>query len=217
MPKQKTIATPASLTAPHALDEAYTTLGEIAPARMTKRADLSGSAPLSTEPSGDAAKPGQQKRGRGRPQTRSRLSLLFFVWVKVREEIAYQGAPNALQACEQLIARLPVIRIRSDDRHTTVNLYDVLTLHRWYRGAECERTKESELATRCAAWEAQRAADWPDYVGRLAYNRSLINDANRGLSRTAENYVELNRRAATARSEAMADTPPFPRPRKNRR
>lgn len=150
----------------------------------------------------------------GRPSTRTRTALLWAVWRLVREEIAYRGAPNALQACASIIARAGVIRI---DGLTTTNIAGANTLHRWYRTAESARaTSDAELSARCAAWEVAATARWPDRVATEAFWSSMQASERAGLLLTQQ-WDTAQARAMDAADRARARAAAMPRPRKNRR
>jgi hypothetical protein len=153
---------------------------------------------------------------RGRPATRNRTALLFYVWRMVREEIAFRRAAGVSQACRQLLARRKRIRIQEANGKPLADIIDHHKLRQWYAAAETARlVAGSELEARCAAWDAQTSAHYPTWLAMGASGAALLEGQRAGLS-LAYDFAELNMLAEHAAGIARSNAPPIRRPRKHR-
>ena len=159
-------------------------------------------------------------RPRGPKATRSRPALQFAVWRLVREEIAYRGAVNVLQACHAIIERVGTIQIEIPDVDSVPirkRIAHAPTLHQWYAAAEVERCRSgSELAALCARWEVRAKATWRDRAGAVAAAESLQESERAGLLQSLQLAKESDLAGAAADSARRA-AGAMPTPRKNRR
>lgn len=142
---------------------------------------------------------------------------MWYVWRIVREEIAYRGAHNVLQACAAIMKRRKRLRIQQQDGQGIVDIVDDVKLRQWFAAAEQARCAEDgELAAWCAAWEVQTERRWPAHVASVAAGRALLTAERSGVDRTLS-YAELNKRVTLAADAARSTAVTMPRPRKNRR
>lgn len=142
---------------------------------------------------------------------------MWYVWRMVREEIAYRGAPNVLQACAAIMKRREKLRIQKADGQGIVGIVDDVKLRQWFAAAEQARCeKDGDLAAWCAAWEAQTERRYPDHMASVAVGRFLLTAERSGIVRTLT-YRSLDARLVKVADAARTKAGPMPRPRKNRR